>query len=88
MPFDCFLFYGLNSQIFKIMLKLHVVSKNALNNDLAADKRPCFRNLDSTIPLPPESESPTLLHYFVVLNHGLCRAWSETPKTGFLTTRP
>ena len=56
------------------MLKYHVVSKNALINDLVADKRPCFRNLDRKIPLPPESEGPILLHSFVVIHHGLCRA--------------
>ena len=42
-----------------------------LRGDREADQRLCFHYTDSTIPLIP----------------GLCRTWSETPKTGFLTTR-
>ena len=53
----------------------------------AADQRRCFRYVDSAIPLLPESESPSLLSYSVAVQPGLCRTWSETPKTGFLAKR-
>ena len=44
-----------------------------LRSNCAADQRLCFRYKDSTIPL--HYEQP-----------GLCRTWSGTLKTGFLTT--
>ena len=52
-----------------------------------ADQLLCFRYIDSTIPLLPiyEISSPWLS--CVVVQPGFCGAWSETPKTGFLTTR-
>ena len=52
-----------------------------------ADQRLRFRYTDSTIPLLPESEISSLLLSSVSVQPGLCRIWSETPKTGFLTTR-
>ena len=52
-----------------------------------ADQRLCFRYLDSTIPLLPKSEISSLKSSSVAVQLGLCRTWSETPKTGFLTTR-
>ena len=52
-----------------------------------ADQRFCFRNTDSTIPLLPKSEISSLRRHSVAVQPGLCRTWSETPKTGFLTTR-
>ena len=52
-----------------------------------ADQRLCFRYLDSTIPLLPKSEISSLSLYSVIAQPGLCRTWSETPKTGFLTSR-
>ena len=52
-----------------------------------ADQRICFRYTDSTIPLLPKTEISGLLPYSVAVQPGLCRTWSETPKTGFLTTR-
>ena len=52
-----------------------------------ADQRLCFRYTNSTIPLLPKSEISSLLPSFVAVQPGLCRTWSETPKTGFLTTR-
>ena len=52
-----------------------------------ADQRLCFRNRDSTIPLLPKSEISSFQPSCVVVKPGLCRTWSETPKTGFLTTR-
>ena len=58
-----------------------------LRGDREADQRLCFRYVDSTIPLLPKSESSSLQPSCVVAQPGLCRTWSETPKTGFLTTR-
>ena len=52
-----------------------------------ADQRLCFRYIDSTIPLLPKSEISSLLPSYVAVQPGLCRTRSETPKTGFLTTR-
>ena len=58
------------------------------NKDREADQRLCFRYTDSTIPLLPKSEISSLWPSSVVVQPGLCRNRSETPKTGFLTTRP
>ena len=52
-----------------------------------ADQRFCFRYIDSTIPLLPTYEISRLQPSCVVVQPGLCGTWSETPKTGFLTTR-
>ena len=52
-----------------------------------ADLRLCFRYMDSTIPLLPKSEISSVQPSSVVAQPGLCRTWSETPKTGFFTTR-
>ena len=52
-----------------------------------ADQRLCFRYIDSTIPLLLIYEISSLQPSFVVEQPGLCQTWSETPKTGFLTTR-
>ena len=52
-----------------------------------ADQRLCFRYIDRTIPLLPKSEISRLYPYSVIAQPGLCGTWSETPKTGFLTTR-
>ena len=46
-----------------------------------------FRYTDSTIPLLPKSEISSLWPFSVAVQPGLCGTWSETPKTGFLTTR-
>ena len=51
-----------------------------------ADQRLCFPYTDSTIPLLPKSGISSLKPSSVVVQPGLCRTWSETPKTGFLTT--
>ena len=48
---------------------------------------PSFRYMDSAIPLLPKSEITSLQPSSVAVQPGLCRTWSETPKTGFLTTR-
>ena len=47
---------------------------------------PCFRYMDSAIPLLPKSEI-TSLQTSVAVQPSLCQTWSETPKTVFLTTR-
>ena len=52
-----------------------------------ADHRLCFRYVDSTIPLLSKSKISSFYPSSVVVQPGLCRTWSETPKTGFLTTR-
>ena len=52
------------------------------------DQRLCFRYTDSPIPLLSKSEISNLKPSSVAVQPGLCQTWSETPKTGFLTTRP
>ena len=52
-----------------------------------ADQCLCFRHLDSTIPLLSKSEISSLEPSSVAVQPGLCQTWSETPKTGFLTSR-
>ena len=58
-----------------------------LRGNREADQRLCFRYIDSTIPLLPAYEISSLLPSCVVVQSSLCGTWSETPKTGFLTTR-
>ena len=58
-----------------------------LRGNREADQRLCFRYTDSTIPLLPKSEISSLQPSSVAVQPGLCRTWSETPKTGFLRTR-
>ena len=58
-----------------------------LRGNREADQRLCFRYTDSTIPLLPKSEISSLQQSSVAVQPGLCRTWSETPKTGFLRTR-
>ena len=58
-----------------------------LRGNREADQRLCFRYMDKTIPLLSKAEISSLLPYSVAVQPGLCRTWSETPKTGFLTTR-
>ena len=64
-------------------------SKDAdqLRGNREADQHLCFRYRDRLIPLLPESEIPSLYPSSVAVQPGLCRTWSETRKTGFLTTR-
>ena len=52
-----------------------------------ADQRLCFRYTDITIPLLPKPKLSSLQPSSVIVQPGLCRTWSEPPKTGFLTTR-
>ena len=58
-----------------------------LRGNREADQRLCFRYTDSTIPLLPKSGISSLQLSSVTVQPGLCRTWSETPKTGFLRTR-
>ena len=58
-----------------------------LRGNCEADLRLCFRYMDGTIPLLPKSEISSLYPSSVAVQPGLCRTWSETPKTSFLTTR-
>ena len=58
-----------------------------LPSDQEADQCLCFRYTDSTNPLLPKYEISSLQFSSVVVQPGLCRTWSEPPKTGFLTTR-
>ena len=58
-----------------------------LRGDREADQRLCFRYTDSRIPLLPKSEISSIWPSSVAVQTGLCGTWSETPKTGFLTTR-
>ena len=58
-----------------------------LRSNCAADLRLCFRYTDSTIPLLPKSEITNIQPFPVAVQTALCRTWSETLKTGFLTTR-
>ena len=52
-----------------------------------ADQPLCFRYTDSTISLLPKYKISSLQPSSVAVQPGLCGTWSETPKTGFLTTR-
>ena len=58
-----------------------------LRGNREADQRLSFRYIDSTIPLLSKSEISSLLPSCVAVQPGLCGTWSETLKTGFLTTR-
>ena len=58
-----------------------------LRGNREAEQRLSFRYTDSTIPLLSKSEFSNLLPSSVAVQAGLCRTWSETPKTGFLRTR-
>ena len=55
-----------------------------LRGNPEADQRLYFRYIDSTIPLLSKSEISSLYPSSVAVHPGLCRTWSETPKTGFL----
>ena len=58
-----------------------------LRGNPEADQRLCFHYTASTIPLLSKSEISSLSPSSVAVQPGLCRTWSETPKTGFLTRR-
>ena len=58
-----------------------------LGGNPEADQRLCFRYTDSKISLLPKYDISSLQPSSVAVQPGLCGTWSETPKTGFLTTR-
>ena len=58
-----------------------------LRGNREADQCLCFLYTDSKIPLLPKSEISCLYPSCVVVQPGWCGTRSETPKTGFLTTR-
>ena len=60
---------------------------NQLCGNRTTDQHLCFHHMDSAILLLSESEISILEPSSVAVQLGLCRTWSETPKTGFLTTR-
>ena len=61
--------------------------KKKKTQNSAADQRPYFRYVDSTIPLLPKSEISSLFPCSVAVQPGLCQTLSETMKTGLLATR-
>ena len=67
------------------------ISKNKdadqLRGNREADQRLCFRYTDITIHLLSKYKISSLQPSSVAVQPGLCGTWSETPKTGFLTTR-
>ena len=58
-----------------------------LRGNREADQRLCFRYTNSTIPLLSKYEISSLQPSSVAVQPRSCGTWSETPKTGFLTTR-
>ena len=50
---------------------------------LRSEVRLCFHYIDSTIPLLAKSESSNLKPFSVIVQPGLCRTCSETPKDRF-----
>ena len=58
-----------------------------LRGNREADQRLCFRYTDSTIPRLPKSGISSLLPSSVAAHPGLCQTWSNSSKTGYLTTR-
>ena len=58
-----------------------------LGGNREADQRLCFRYTDSTIPLLSKSEISSISPSSLIVQPGFGGTWSETPKTGFLTTR-
>ena len=51
---------------------------NQLRGNREADQRPCFRYLDSTIPLLPKYKISSLKPSPVAVQPGLCQTWSES----------
>ena len=58
-----------------------------LRGNREADQRLCIRYTDSTISFLPKYEISSLQPSSVPVQPVLCGTWSETLKTGFLTTR-
>ena len=57
-----------------------------LSSNCVADQHICFRYIVSTIPLH-KSEISSFYQSSVIIQPGLCPAWSKTPKRGFLMTQ-
>ena len=89
----------LEANIFQLQTKLNLVMRklafcicenkdqDQLHGNREADQRLCFHYTDSVILLLSKYEISSFKPSCVVVQPGLCRTWSETPKTGFLTTR-
>ena len=58
-----------------------------LRGNREADQCLCFRYSDSTIPPLLNSKISSFKLLSVTVQVGLCRTWSETPKTGFPASR-
>ena len=58
-----------------------------LRSNCEADQRLCFRYIDSTIPLLHIAKISSFQLSSMTVQAGLCKTWSETPKTGFLVSR-
>ena len=58
-----------------------------LRGNREADQRLCFRYTDSIFPLLLISEISSFQLFSELVQPGLCRTLSETPKTGFLASR-
>ena len=58
-----------------------------LRSNCEADQHLCFCYTDSTVSLLLKSEISSFKPATVTAQAGLCRAWSETPKTDFLASR-
>ena len=58
-----------------------------LRGNREADQRLCFRYTDSKNSLLLKSEISSFYPASVTVQPGLCRTWSEIPKTGFLVSR-
>ena len=60
-----------------------------LCSNCTADQRLCFRYEDSRVPLLHKSELNLKLLTISsdVVQAGLCKTWSELPKTSFLASR-
>ena len=56
-------------------------------NKSTEDRRLCVRYIDNIIPLLPKAKLLSLKSSSMAAQPSLCRTWSETLKTGFLTTR-
>ena len=57
-----------------------------LRNNCEADRRLCFRYMDSTIPLLSKSKISSLYPPSVTVQADLCRTWSEPKLLVFLRT--
>ena len=62
-------------------------TKGQISGNCATDQRLCFHYKESTIILFPKSVIPSPKPSSVAVQPGLCRIWSETPKTDFLATQ-